>query len=292
MEPTTRLRPLSVGDLFDAAFRLYRAHFWMLIAVTVLVYVPSVVLRRFIPFGFSRGTPLLANALWSLVFGSLLNGVLVQASARAYLGQPVSLFSAYGSGVRRWLTLSLAALIPQIVHSLNWPFTYLLTGAGYGTFFLIGEPLPRSQAILNELPGLFVVLAFVLLWILLIALLYAFVALVPQAVMLEGYGPLGALARSWRLVRGEVRRALVVVIATGILSFLVGDVPRTLLVLSLLRRYGASFILINALGSLGALLAQVLLQPLLVMVFTLLYYDLRVRKEGYDLELLAQQAAA
>ncbi len=31
--------------------------------------------------------------------------------------------------------------------------------------------------------------------------------------------------------------------------------------------------------------------PLLFSVYTLLYYDLRIRKEGYDLEVLAQQAA-
>jgi len=291
MDPTMRLRPMSVGDLFDAAFRVYRARFWMLVAITVLMYVPSVLLRRFFQFDFSRGTPIISSALWSLTFGSLLNGALVQASARVYLGQSISLFAAYGSGVRRWITLILASIIPQIVRSLNWPFAYLLTGAGYGTFFLIGESLPRAQPILNELLGVVVALAFVLFLLLLIALLYAFVSLVPQAVMLEGFGPLGALGRSWRLVRGETRRALVVVIATGILSFLFGDVPRTLLVLALLRRYGANFILINALGGLGALLGQILLQPLIVAIFTVFYYDLRVRKEGYDLELLAQQAA-
>jgi hypothetical protein len=290
MNPTTRLRPLNVGDLFDAAIRLYRAHFFRLIAITVLVYVPSVLLRRFIPIGFGRGEPIIANALWSLMFGSLLNGVLVHASARAYLGQPISVFAAYRSGVRHWITLIFASIIPQIVHSLNWPFAYLLTGAGYGTFFLLGTLLP-ADTLIAELLGVIGVAVFGLFLLVLIALLYGFVALVPQAVMLEGRWPLGALARSWRLVRGESRRVLVVVIATGILSFLFGDIPRTMLVLALLRRYGASFILINLLGSLGALLGQIVLQPLLVIIFTLLYYDLRMRKEGYDLELLAQQAA-
>ena len=39
------------------------------------------------------------------------------------------------------------------------------------------------------------------------------------------------------------------------------------------------------------LAGQILLQPLLFTIFTLFYYDQRIRKEGYDIELMAQQVA-
>jgi hypothetical protein len=41
----------------------------------------------------------------------------------------------------------------------------------------------------------------------------------------------------------------------------------------------------------AGLAGQTLLQPLLFTIFTLFYFDQRVRKEGYDIEIRAQQAA-
>ncbi len=56
----------------------------------------------------------------------------------------------------------------------------------------------------------------------------AYFLLVSQAVVLENLGPLAALRRSRELVQGSVRRGLVIVIATCILSFLVSTLPRCL----------------------------------------------------------------
>jgi len=35
MDITARLRPMNIGDMFDAAFRLYRAHFLTFIGIVV-----------------------------------------------------------------------------------------------------------------------------------------------------------------------------------------------------------------------------------------------------------------
>jgi len=45
----------------------------------------------------------------------------------------------------------------------------------------------------------------------------------------------------------------------------------------------------TAVEEVGDLLAAVLVAPILASGLTLLYFDLRVRKEAFDLELLAQQ---
>jgi hypothetical protein len=287
---TTRLRPLSVGDLFDGAFRLYRAHFRTLLAITLLIYVPSLLLlfvTSFLQPDVGDVGPSISGARWSVLLGSLLNGALVQVSASAYLGQPINLLDAYRSGVRRWLTLILAAIIPQLIYSLIWPFRSLIYNRMYFPLFLIGEPLPRAQILPHGLPDWLLLLAVVVLVLLPRALLYGFVALAPQAVMLEGYGPLGALGRSWRLVRGAIGRMFVVVVTTSIIRFLIFYSLRILEVLTL---YHSNFVL-ELLKYLGLLLLPILIQPLLAAIFTLLYYDLRVRKEGYDLELRMQQAA-
>jgi hypothetical protein len=110
-------------------------------------------------------------------------------------------------------------------------------------------------------------------------------------VVLEDNGPIAAMRRSWDLVRGSIRRALGIVVATGILSFLVSTVPSTFGSLVLFRLSGANNTLFSMLLSIVGLAGQILLEPLLFAVYTLFYYDQRVRKEGYDLELLAQGAA-
>jgi hypothetical protein len=48
MNIAPQLRPLGIGDLFDAAFRLYRERFWTLIAIAAVVYVPTAILRLFL----------------------------------------------------------------------------------------------------------------------------------------------------------------------------------------------------------------------------------------------------
>jgi hypothetical protein len=44
------------------------------------------------------------------------------------------------------------------------------------------------------------------------------------------------------------------------------------------------------LGAIG-LAGQILVEPILFAIFTLFYYDQRIRREGYDLELMATQAS-
>ena len=45
MEPTPRLRPMSISDMLDAAFRLYRQHFLTFIGIVALLQVPMAILQ-------------------------------------------------------------------------------------------------------------------------------------------------------------------------------------------------------------------------------------------------------
>ena len=116
--------------------------------------------------------------------------------------------------------------------------------------------------------------------------------LVDQAIVLEGCGAIEGLKRSWRLSSGAFWRVAGVALLLGVLTYLISEVP-ALLAGAVLQVVGTSLDPLGAqsitigLSQLGLVLAL----PLQVAVYTLLYYDLRVRAEGYDLELLAQQAA-
>ena len=100
-----------------------------------------------------------------------------------------------------------------------------------------------------------------------------------QPIMLEGQGPTAALGRSRELVRGSWWRifgiGVVFVVIAGVLG-LIGSIPAIIL------------------GSISPVLAdvataavQVLILPISYIGATLVYFDLRVRKEGYTLDMMA-----
>jgi hypothetical protein len=80
-------------------------------------------------------------------------------------------------------------------------------------------------------------------------------------------------------------------VVTGLLVYLVSGLPQTIatyLFQATTVSYNlSSQIIPDMIAQIGAMLAM----PIQLAVNTLMYYDLRVRKEGFDLELMAQQLA-
>ncbi|HXY68537.1 MAG TPA: hypothetical protein VEH62_03745 [Gemmatimonadales bacterium] len=103
-------------------------------------------------------------------------------------------------------------------------------------------------------------------------------AVVSQVVVLETLDrSSGALQRSWALTKGFKGKAFVIGLVTLLIVGLPGGV-----VAAVLRGSPET-------GSVLSQLIQLVLHPIIPCAFTLLYYDLRVRKEAFDLELLGQQ---
>ena len=105
-----------------------------------------------------------------------------------------------------------------------------------------------------------------------------------QAAALEAGSSGAALRRSWDLTKGFKWKAL----ALGVVS----------ICLILVVYLGAGVlggILAGVMGGLDTVLAlfaacvSLMIYPVISCVFTLFYYDLRVRKEGFDLEMLSRQ---
>jgi hypothetical protein len=106
-----------------------------------------------------------------------------------------------------------------------------------------------------------------------------------QAAVLEPLpGGTDGLGRSWSLTQGFKWRAfgLYVVVFVLLMLFLLGFA-----FLAGLAAAAAPVLLVPTL--IGVALVFLLLYPFTSCVFTLFYYDLRVRKEAFDLELLSQQ---
>lgn len=317
MVTAPHLRPLSFTELIDSSIRLYRSHFLTFVGVVASVQVPitiaQVLLQLTLGADYLRGVGGLSRAaasgssfLDSLPFQSMLlyvgllvvlgllqtflvqtlgTGALAVAIGRSYLGEPISISAALRGVLKR--LGSLAALV-----------ALLTLGSLLGSLLVLGLPLgllalTQSGSNSTTMGAALAVLLLVLLILLYVVVLVVVVVrliFATQAVVLENHGPVAALRRSWELSRGSFWRILGSLLAMAVLVYFATSLPASLVigVLSAIfvRDIGAQ-VWLSALNVLLVQLGVIVALPLQLTLYTLLYYDLRVRKEGFDLELRA-----
>jgi hypothetical protein len=109
--------------------------------------------------------------------------------------------------------------------------------------------------------------------------------LAAQAVLVEDGGALASLRRSWELTRGARARVALLALIVAALTALLIALPRTLLDVLLPPGGAPRFYQTLADGAVVAgRLFLALCFPFQAAAFTVLYYDLRIRKEAFDLE--------
>ena len=244
----TSLRPLSVGEILDVSFSLYRRHFATLGTIAVLCSGIPVLLSLYIESsgGVLYNLPLtLLHYVIFTVLSSIATAATVFVVSESYLGRPLPAREA----LRRATPLLARLIICSLLFAI-------VVGIGFIFFFI---------------PGI----------ILVCGLLLAF----PSLVLEPGISPTGALSRSWSLTRGSRWRMFALLITMALLLYVplvgLGAVAAVALPGG---AHGTSPGIVT-LAVVGVV--QMLLYPLLYCVLTVAYYDLRVRKEGFDLEVLA-----
>ena len=113
-----------------------------------------------------------------------------------------------------------------------------------------------------------------------------------QSVVVEGRRTLGALRQSFGLVAGSWWRlgAMAVMVGLVILGLII-LVTLPFVSLVLIATSGQSLVAL-LLYALSRELMYVVVMPVLFIAGTLTYYDLRVRKEQYDIETLSREMGA
>jgi len=272
------LRPMGVGEILDGAFTIYRRHFITFVALGVIVLWLPVVLTIYAQLSGPEQHPfiLILAAILQYFAGLLLTAGVIRVISDFYLGREARLTQALALGAQK-----------------VWPL--FVVGLGKGVIiglivFVLGIVAAISIPMLTRTGALGAIVALALLagacW------LAAYVAcgygVTTQVVVLEPLGSsFDAFGRSWDLTRGRKLKvlglALVAFILVGVPSAGIGALA------GILRFTSASWAAV--LLVLAAVL-PVILTPVLPCVFTLMYYDLRVRREAFDLELLSQQLGA
>ncbi len=136
--------------------------------------------------------------------------------------------------------------------------------------------------------GALLVVAFVALIIPGIWLYVAWSVATP-ALLVEGHKGFGALRRSFRLVRGRWWATAAVLAVASLMVSLVAGAIEAIVAGVLLTGSGSSTLATVTVVSAAAAISSILTRPFQAAVTTVLYYDLRVRHEGYDVALLAEQ---
>jgi uncharacterized membrane protein len=247
------LRPLSVGEILDTSFSLYRRHFGALATVALVCTGVPLLLRLFLEAGGGLLTNVTLFVLYliSLVVLSLVAmGATVFIVSESYLGRPISAREALARATPHLGRILICSLL-----------TTLVVGLGF---------------LLLVIPGIILAVGLALS--------------IPAVVLESGTSASAALSRSWELTRGSRWRIFGLGLTLMVLVYVpvvaVTAVFAMLLPQATAETFGpASVASIVALAIGG--LVQMFLYPLFYCVLTVTYYDLRVRKEGFDLELLA-----
>jgi hypothetical protein len=110
-------------------------------------------------------------------------------------------------------------------------------------------------------------------------------AVTTQVVVLENLrGSFDAFGRSWDLTRNFKRK----IFGIAVVAFLMVYVPIVALA-ALGGFFKAESPLFGQTIEVASAAVSIVVVPLLSCIFTLMYYDLRVRREAFDLQILGQQ---
>jgi hypothetical protein len=258
-----QLRPLSVGEVLDASFKIVRQSFGTLAGCVLVVALPLNIINTLIASSTRDNAFNLKNGTTSDVStGTALAGVLLTTTLGLVL-----------------TTLATAACF----RAVSGVYLGEKPTVGGSLQFAAGRVLPLI--VLALLYGLGLIPAFILLVIPGIWLSVAWSLSYP-ALLSEGLRPAEALGRSFKLVQGRwwatFGALLVMYVIVAVISAILGAILGGVLISSSDSEAVAAvfYTLVNTLSSLVTL-------PLLAAVLTVLYFDLRVRKEGFDLRLLA-----
>lgn len=273
-EPLLRLRPLGLGEILDEIFRVYRRHFGLLWAVALVLAVPGFLLQ------VASGSP--------GVLGS------VNAIARA-LGPAGNAGQATAAAAPSLALLALAylvvlAAVPYTTGTVCRVGIDLALGSPVG----VGSALARTARRYWALMGLVLLLGAVAVPLTLfcfpvaIWLLVRWSVSVP-ALLAEGIGPIRALDRSWTLTRRSWWRAFGILLLVALLQAAI-SFALALLVLPI----GIAVPFLS--GFLGGAIAaavstglSAVVAPVISLCLVLLYFDLRIRRESFDLDQMARQ---
>jgi len=286
-ENLTEFQTMSIKDFLVLSYRIYKDNFLKFIGIVlflkgpylIIIYIISKIISSslvgLIPTGaennanFEYIASVILVELLELVFIPFISPISVSAItvniSEKYLKKDLGVVDSYKRVMKRALPLF---------------GTIILSGMLISSGFILALALIVGSPQIANFSFLFAAALAALFWV-----WYVFI---PQTVIIEGEGGIGAMKRSKYLTEGHFKRVfiLVVLVFIGMLS------------ITWLCSFGFGkmlFFLGDSSAFLGKGLSNVvsvILEPFRIIIIPLLYFELRFRKEGFNLEILAKELEA
>lgn len=256
------VREQSVGELLRNGAEIYRGHFLTVFASYFVLALP---LGWLAAEASIRGQSQIFVALLSInvVLASVAAAAVTIAVSNVCVGNRTDLGQAYKSlGVARALKVLWTSLVAGM--SIG-----LLMVIVFGAFALSTNAYTRVIAVVLAIAVIFLSVMF-----------YAGFLIVVPIVVLEDCAGFPALRRCWTLSRGlRVRNLGVIFLLFAI--FLAFNIVIQFIMAPFADRISDRLVLVITFG------LQFLVTPMILVLSVLLYYDSRVRLEGYDTSALS-----
>ena len=288
----TILRPLSISELLDRTFHLYRNNFLVFVAITGIPQLFILALRigilgRLRPGEIGR----FVLASWGIALASFIaieisHAATVMAVSNFHLDRPATVGSSYSSAkesLLRVVWISFAVVFIPILFAIP---VIIVVAIIFAVTFALGGGFGAGNVAMIRVMTAFAVLiipAVALWW-------WLQWSLVVPVTVLEGGGLRTSMRRSKSLTKGSRGRIFLIYLLLAILGAVVSWIVQSPVLavtgFRALRQPGAVTGIMQVISASGAFLSTSLVGALGEIALTLIYYDQRVRKEGFDLQLM------
>ncbi|HVF76904.1 MAG TPA: glycerophosphoryl diester phosphodiesterase membrane domain-containing protein [Solirubrobacteraceae bacterium] len=265
-----RLRPLSLGEILDVSIKICLAHWRTLIKAVLVVVVPVQIV----------GT--IVNADYTV------NSVDFSTDPAQTPEETLEQFNQYLGGLAIAGVLQVLAVLLATAACLRAiAQSYLGEETDWRSSLEYAWRLTPSLLLLTLLYGLGIVLGLLLFIVPGIWLYVAWAFAIP-VLLVEGLRGRKALARSYTLVKGRWWRTFGVLLVGFILAAIISTVVQAVFLIGIVVGEGNDA-LVLVLSAIAGIVGLAVSTPFQAALFAVVYFDLRVRKEGFDLELLARE---
>lgn len=310
------LRPLSIGEILSGAFEALRANpramFLPALAVMGVIGLieaaatwssmstvispldalsedPQSLEQILSPTaGLSLGSDLALTGMGVLLQAlaqTVLTGLLIVVVSRSVLGQIVSPSQVWARVRSRvWGLIGQSLLIALI----NGLIVLVTGGIVLLLIVVVVAAAPDDASALGIVASVLAILVIVVVGVVAALFTWVRLALSPAALVLENTSVTGGMRRSWELTRGSFWRVLGILLICAILvSTVVGIASSAIALVPALLAIVATQAAgpVSALATLLSTLVASVAVPFSAAVYALTYIDLRMRREGLDVEL-------
>lgn len=273
------IRPRTATELVDASFQFLRRFYATLVTICAIAMVPAVLVRIVTRHSMSypsRMTP--APGSWivvaaiGFVCAVVADSMLVVAISQGYLQGEIDIAHTFRAGASRMFALTVATLIRYSMVAVVVIIAFVILVIVLTVDYLVGPAGSNTQlaharfAVLLAMPFVLLLVAY--------PLLRTFPA--TMIAMLEGSAGRAAVRQSIGMTKGHATHAFFT-LGLSLLLYMMLAAVSAVLAVKLLTPTTAGIV---------QSLVIIPIFPFFSVAKTLLYYDLRVRKEGFDLELM------